>query len=336
MVTMKNEDVIETIQVVDVGVNGEWNFQRPISGSDELGDRTIIIRSDFNNISNTVSFVTSELFSISVFTTTTDSGDAFILTGTAQPNKDLALSIKDPNDDIIRFDIIKIDETGAITYEFPRNESSTDGTYVLRATQDDVTQVSLFTLDTTTYDRVVVYLEKMNFKANSKAKINILGPPLTELTLNIFDHSDNREFTESVKTNSIGTTIFTVDLAGYSSGVYKAVVSNPTYQDTAKFSVGLSSGSGAITFSSTQIDYDPGESILIIGNTGANSILNMSLIDPNGETINKIEIFADKEGTFTTELLGIPSSATSGIWQIKAQSGLDHKEVEINVASNSS
>ena len=336
MVTMKNEGVIETIKVVDVGVNGEWNFQRLVNADDDLGDRTIIIRSDFNNISNTVSFVTSELFSISVFTTTTDSGDAFILTGTAQPNKDLALSIKDPNDDIIRFDIIKIDETGAITYEFPRNESSTDGTYVLRATQDDVTQVSLFTLDTTTYDRVVVYLEKMNFMANSKAKINILGPPLTELTLNIFDHSDNREFTESVKTNSIGTTIFTVDLAGYSSGVYKAVVSNPTYQDTAKFSVGLSSGSGAITFSSTQTDYYPGESILIIGNTGANSILNISLIDPNGETINKIEIFADKDGAFTTELLGIPSSATSGIWQIKAQSGLDHKEVEINVVTNSS
>jgi len=336
MVTMKNEDVIETIQVVDVGVNGEWNFQRPISGSDELGDRTIIIRSDFNNISNNVSFVTSELFTISVFTTTTDSGDVFILTGAAQPNKDLALSIKNPADDVIRFDILKIGESGEIKYEFPRSESSTDGTYVLRATQDDITQVSFFTLGTTSYDRVVVYLEKMNFKANSKAKITVLGPPTTELTLNIFDPSDSRKFTESIKTNSIGTATFELDLAGYSSGVYKAVVSNPTFQDTAKFSVGLSSGSGAITFSSTQIDYDPGESILIIGNTGANSILNISLIDPNGETINKIEIFADKEGTFTTELLGIPSSATSGIWQIKAQSGLDHKEVEINVATNSS
>jgi hypothetical protein len=39
---------------------------------------------------------------------------------------------------------------------------------------------------------------------------------------------------------------------------------------------------------------------------------------------------------FTTEMLGIPSNAESGIWQIKAQSGLDHKEVEINVATNSS
>jgi len=336
IITMKNEDVIETIQVVDVGVNGEWNFQRLVNANDELGDRTIIIRNDFKNMQNNVEFVTSELFTISVFTTTTDLGDVFILTGTAQPNKDLTLSIKNPDDDIIRFDILKIDGSGEIKYEFPRGESFVNGTYILRATQDDITQVSFFTLGTTSYDRVIVYLEKMNFSANSKAKISILGPPSTELTLNIFDHSDNRKSTESIKTNSIGTKTFTVDLAGYSSGVYKAVVSNPTYQDTAKFSVGLSSGSGTITFSSTQTDYSPGESILIIGNTGANSILNISLIDPNGETINKIEIFADKEGVFTTELLGIPSSATSGIWQIKAQSGLDHKEVEINVATNSS
>ena len=336
IITMKNEDVIETIQVVDVGVNGEWNFQRLVNANDELGDRTIIIRNDFTNVSNNVSFVTSELFTISVFTATTDSGDAFILTGTAQPNKDLTLSIKDPNDDFIRFDVLKIDETGAITYEFPRNESSIDGTYVLRATQDEITQVSLFTLGTTVYDRVVVYLEKTNFSANSKAKLGILGPPSTELTLNIFDHSDARKFTEPIKTNSIGTKTFTIDLAGYSSGVYKAVVSNSTYQDTSQFSVGLSAGSGAITFSSTQSTYYPGENILILGITGANSILNVSLIDPNGQIINKFEIFADKEGAFTTGILGIPSNAESGIWQIKVQSGLDHKEVEINVATNSS
>ena len=50
MITIKNEDVMETIQIVDIGVNGEWNFQRPINANDELGDRTIIIRNDFNNI----------------------------------------------------------------------------------------------------------------------------------------------------------------------------------------------------------------------------------------------------------------------------------------------
>ena len=335
LITIKNEDTIETIQVVDIGVNGEWNFQKPITADDELGDRTIIIRNNFNETSRDVSIVTSQLFTISVFTATTDLGDVFVLTGTALPNEDLSLLIKNPNDDTIRFDVLKIDESGEIKYEFPNSEYE-EGTYVLKATQNNVTQVSLFTLGTTSYDRVVVYLEKMNFKANSTSKLTILGPPSTALTLNIFDPSDNRKFTESIKTNSIGTKTFEFDLTGYSSGVYKAVVSNPTYQDTAKFSVGLSAGSGAINFSSTQTDYSPGESILIIGNTGANSLLNIFLIDPSGEIIYKGEIFTDKEGGFTTEMLGIPSNAESGIWQIQAQSGLDHKEMEITVSNNNS
>ncbi len=335
LITIKNEDVIETIQVIDIGVNGEWNFQKSITTDDELGDRTIIIRNDFNETSRNVSIVTGQLFTISVFTATTDLGDVFVLTGTALPNEDLSLLIKNPDDDTIRFDVLKIDESGEIKYEFPNNEYE-DGTYVLKATQNNVTQVSLFTLGTTSYDRVVVYLEKMNFKANSTSKLTILGPPSTALTLNIFDPSDNRKFTESIKTNSIGTKTFEFDLTGYSSGVYKAVVSNPTYQDTAKFSVGLSAGSGAINFSSTQTDYSPGESILIIGNTGANSLLNIFLIDPSGEIIYKGEIFTDKEGGFTTEMLGIPSNAESGIWQIQAQSGLDHKEMEITVSDNNS
>ena len=334
LITIKNEDVLETIQVVNIGVDGEWFFEKSINTDDDLGERTVIIRNDFQSTIKNVNFVTNQLFNISVFTTTTDSEDVFVLTGMAQPNKDLTLSIKNPDDDIIRFDILKIDESGEIKYEFPRDESFMEGTYVLRATQNEITQVSLFTLGTSSYDRVVVYLDKMNFKANTESKLTILGPPSTELTLNIFDPSDTRKFTETIVTNSIGTKTFELDLTGYSSGVYKAVISNPTYQDTAKFSIGLSSGSGAISFSSTKPDYSPGESMLIIGNTGANSLLNISLLDPNGIIIDKFEIFTDKEGGFTTEMLGIPSNAVPGIWQIKAQSGLDHKEHVINVVTN--
>jgi len=334
LISIKNGDILETIQVVNIGVNGEWSFEKPVSTDDDLGERTVIIKNDFQSISNNVNFIANQLFSISVFTTTTDSGDVFVLTGTAQPNKDLALSIKNPDDDVIRFDILKIDESGEIKYEFPVGASFKEGTYILRATQNKITQVSLFTIGTTSYDRVVVYLDKMNFKANSESNITILGPPSTELTLNIFDPSDSRKFTETIKTNSVGTKKVQLDLTGYSSGVYKAVVSNPTYQDTAKFSVGLSSGSGAISFSSTKPNYSPGESMLIIGNTGTNSLINISLIDPNGVIIDKFEIFTDKEGGFTTEMLGIPSNAELGIWQIKAQSGLDHKEQVVNVVAN--
>ena len=335
IIKIENENIVETIQVVNIGVNGEWNLQKSVSSDANLGDRAIITTSDFKTIRSYIEFVTSELFSISVFTSTTDSGDVFVLTGAAQPSKDLTLSIKDPDGDIVQFDIIKIDESGEIRYEFPYDGSFSNGTYVLTATQDDISQVSLFNLGTTTYDRVVASLEKLNFKSNSKAKLTVIGPPSTNLTLDILDYGDNKKFSTNIKTNSVGSKTFTIDLSGYSSGIYKAVVSNPAYQDTAKFSVGLSPGSGDITFSSTKLDYSPGEGILLIGNATANSILSISLINTNGEIINEIEIFTDKDGMFSTDTLGIPSNATSGMWKIKAQSGLDQKEWEISISNGS-
>ena len=335
IITIKNENTVETIQVINIGVNGEWVLQTPVSSDAELGDRVVITTSDFNAIRSYIEFVTSALFDISVFTTTSDSGDVFVLAGTAQPNKDLTLSIKDPNGNIIQFDIIKIDESGEIKYEFPYDGSFSSGTYVITATQDDITQISLFNLGTTTYDRIVASLEKMNFKSNSKAKLTVIGPPSTNLTLDILDYGDNKKFTTKIKTNSVGSKTFMIDLMGYSSGIYKAVVSNPSYQDTAKFSIGLSPGSGAITFSSTKLDYSPGDGILLIGNSTASSILTISLINPNEEIINKIEIFTDKDGMFSTDMLGMPSDAISGMWKIKAQSGLEQKEIEISISNGS-
>ena len=134
LISIKNDDVFESVKVVMIGVDGKWNFQKPITTDDELGDRTIIIRNDFEETSKDISIVTSQLFTISVFTTTTDLGDAFVLSGSAIPNNDLVLSIKNPQDDAIRFDILKIDESGEIKYEFPIS-TYINGTYVLRATQ---------------------------------------------------------------------------------------------------------------------------------------------------------------------------------------------------------
>ena len=337
LITIKNEDVLETIQVTEIGVNGEWNFQKTLDSDDNLGERTIIIKNNFKKISNNVEFVTDELFSVTAFTTTTDLGDAIVLTGTAQPNKDLTLLITNPDDDIIRFDIIKIDESGKIRYEFARHESFNAGTYVLTATQDQQTHMSLFTLGGNSFDRIVTYLDKMNFQTNSQAKLTILGPPATELIIDVFDPSDIKTFTKLIKTNSIGTKTITLDLTGYTSGVYRAVTANTSYQDTSKFSVGLSAGSGVITFSSTKTYYSTGDGILILGNTvNGNALLTISLINPSGEYVNQIEIFTDRDGAFTTEMLGIPVNATSGIWKIKVHSGLDHKQIEINVAANSS
>ena len=82
----------------------------------------------------------------------------------------------------------------------------------------------------------------------------------------------------------------------------------------------------------TQDNYSPGESILIIGNTGGNARLTITLYDPSGNIISKTETFSDTSGNFSTENIGIPSDGSLGYWKITAHSRLDTKSVEINVS----
>ena len=114
--------------------------------------------------------------------------------------------------------------------------------------------------------------------------------------------------------------------------IYRVAVSATGVQDATKFSVGLESGSGSISLVTTQANYSPGESILIIGNTGNNARLTITLYDPSGNTVSVTETFSDNTGNFSTDNIGIPSDGSLGSWKITAHSRLDTKSTEVNVS----
>jgi hypothetical protein len=146
------------------------------------------------------------------------------------------------------------------------------------------------------------------------------------------DSNDNVKLTDSITTTSSGKAKYAIDLDGLSSGIYRAAVSTTNIQHAVKFSIGLETGSGPISLVTTQDNYSPGESILIIGNTGGNARLTITLYDPSGNIISKTETFSDTSGNFSTENIGIPSDGSLGYWKITAHSRLDTKSVEINVS----
>ena len=146
------------------------------------------------------------------------------------------------------------------------------------------------------------------------------------------DSNDNVKLTDSVTTTSSGKAKYAIDLTGLSSGIYRAAVSATNVQDATKFSIGLETGSGPISLITTQDNYSPGESILIIGNTGNNARLILTLYDPSGNVVSETETFSDTSGNFSTENIGIPSDGSLGNWKITAHSRLDTKSVEINVS----
>jgi uncharacterized protein YfaS (alpha-2-macroglobulin family) len=175
-------------------------------------------------------------------------------------------------------------------------------------------------------------MNKLNFTTQSTAIVNVVGPVLTNISILVTDKSGNEEFSTTITTGVTGHGRDTLNLNSLSSGVYTAIALKGSMQDSTKFSVGLVTGSGPITLSSTKDVYAPGDRVLIIGKTGANSILHINLIDPQDNTIRTLEIFSDSNGQFTNTFR-IPIDAETGIWKIEVDSRLDHAATEFNVIS---
>ena len=126
---------------------------------------------------------------------------------------------------------------------------------------------------------------------------------------------------------------YTLDLDGFSSGIYSAIVSKGNAKSTETFTVGLQTGSGEISIVTTKLNYEPGESVLILGDTKPNILLTLTLTDSDENEVKVKETFSDKNGKITEGSFRIPSEAKSGMWKINAKSGSNFDMVEIEVTT---
>jgi len=93
----------------------------------------------------------------------------------------------------------------------------------------------------------------------------------------------------------------------------------------------LQTGSGDIKINTTKDAYKPGDPILVLGKSGSNVIIKLTLFDPDGNELKSKEIFTDKEGTLSDGTFRIPSDAKIGVWKMKAVSGPNFIEIEFSV-----
>ena len=163
-------------------------------------------------------------------------------------------------------------------------------------------------------------MKKTNHVLNSKAILSVVGPESTSMSISILNNADVVQTTDTITTSNHGKGQYVIDLDGFGQGIYKAVAVYQNIQDSVKFSVGIESGAGEISLSTTKESYHPGDSILIIGQTGSNARLTISLHDPSENLITKTNIFSDSTGSFSTNDIGIPSSGITGDWKIIAYS----------------
>jgi len=337
ILSINNEqDVLEKIHIIDINANGKWSFEDEVSIDEILGTKNYLLKNGVNNILREIEFKSDKLLTISTAATRYNAGDTVIFTGSGIPNKDLTVFVKDPNGKIIHFDIVKVAATGNVEYEFTTNNTFETGTYVLITKHQNESDAHLFGIGQYPTTQIIVLTDKTNYigTGSSSAFINVVGPPSTSLLLTIIDHQDNIKFSGNLVTNPMGENRYALDLTGYSTGVYKAVVSKANIQDSIKFAVGVQTGSGDISLTPPKQSYLPGEQLVISGQTeNNNSILTVSLIDASGNTTSVIEIFSDSSGSFSSNLLGIPPNAELGNWKVNVKSKLDFAENIINVST---
>ena len=61
-------------------------------------------------------------------------------------------------------------------------------------------------------------------------------------------------------------------------------------------------------------------------------MLDITISDPDGKTIKKIETFSDRFGVFKVDNFRIPLDATIGTWNVNAKSGGNFKDIKFSVS----
>ena len=324
--------VLEKTRVVTTNSNGEWIFEETINRTEDIGEKYVIIKNNNNKTTKNITVKSDYLLELSMSAVRYNPGDIISITGSGEPTKNTTVLIKDTDDKIIHYDVFTSQGNGDLNYEFTIGDTFVTGTYTVILKQENGSDAALFGVGKYPSSSIITLMEKTNFTINSNAVISVIGPNSSKLSIKILDSNDNIKSTDSIITNSAGKSKYAIDLEGLSSGIYRAVVSSTNIQDSVKFSVGLEPGSGTISLIAIQENYSPGESILVLGNTGANARLSVTLYDPSGNVSSATETFSDTSGNFATNELGIPLSGDFGTWKITAHSRLDTKSVDINVS----
>ena len=160
-----------------------------------------------------------------------------------------------------------------------------------------------------------------SYNTNEKIKIQIQGQPNATVAIIILDDSSKEKISDTVNLGADGFHTYEIESNELSVGTYVVEVRHGKARGDTVFSIGLTQGSGVITMQTTKDEYNAGESILLMGNTGANSLLTLTLYNSEGTVVKQVEVFTSKNGAFQSDKFRIPNDPEIGQWSIKAKSG---------------
>ena len=325
-------------RITTIENTGTWKLLEPISIplDAQFGEYSVSVSDGRNEILKKWTVKTNKVIIISPEKIQFDAGELIKFTGTAVPNIPIELILENNVGDEIASDIIEVADSGLVEFEYQTTENDDiEGTWTLIATQKNNKEFVYVGYDVFPTIPVNIKFDKINYKNTEKPIVSLAGIPSEKVSLIIITPSGSvvgSDITIQLKADGRGQ--HSLDLSGYVSGIYTAVVKKGGSQNSENFSVGLLSGSGQISSKVTQTEYNQGERILLLGSTtNPNSLMTVTLTNPDGKEVKTLEIASNSEGMFSEERLKIPSDGKTGSWEIMITSGSNLQKIQFDVFS---
>jgi hypothetical protein len=308
-----------------VDIAGKWELKDPIfiPFDLELGKYSIKIADGENQILKNWSVESDKKISIESTKKMFEAGDLITFSGTAIPNIPIELNLENELGNHIDSVVIQIDDSGIINYEYQTIENfDKEGTWILIATQGKEKEFAFVGYGEFPSIPINIEFDKSNYKESESALISLIGQPKDKVKIMIINPTGGIVGNDiPITLASNGKANYNLDLSGYSSGIYTAVIKKANSQNSEQFSVGLQTGSGPIEVQTTQLEYERGERVLLLGNAKPNSLLITTLMDPSGKEIRSLETPTDNVGKFSEDKIRVPTNAIEGEWKIVISSG---------------
>lgn len=323
-----------TTSAVVADKDGKYSMQDNVPIDREFGKYSITASNGKSQVTKQYSIVTTHNITITTTAKRYEPGQKLVANGTSISNELVSFTISDPTDHQIYSKDVNVTSSGTISFSYDIPNSALKGTYTMNVSQGNDAIVVFFGIGEDPSNPITASLDKLSYQNADRPVISVTGPSSSTLNLVIVDPSDKQKFSDVIKLGSDGQATYAFNLTSYTPGVYSAVVSHAEEKVEKSFAVGLASGPGKITLGTVKDAYMPGDNIIIIGTANLNSLLQLSLTDPNGLIIKSIQTFSDKTGHFSSFDFKIPSVSTPGTWKLDASSGISHTSIPIIVKSS--
>ncbi len=334
-IEMRTQDgVITNSRTAEIYSGGDWSLEEPIIVPLDapFGKFSITVTDGRESIQRQMTVESNQVIIISTPMLKFDRGETIVFSGTALPDMAIRMVLEDPFGNELLADELRTDRDGRISLSYETTQNSPVGTYTLIATQGVEEELIYAGLGQLPEIPVNLEFDKLNYRPDDIAIITLTGDASDIVSLLIIDPFDKpKNNATSITLQVNGKQTHLLDLSDYVPGIYTAVVSKGTSASDEKFSVGLDTKSGKIEIKTTKYDYEPDDQMLILGETSPNVLLDIILMDPDGDVIRVKETYSDLEGRITESTFRIPHDAVLGTWTITARSGANFDTIDIGV-----